>query len=158
MAKPASKAEVETLRKNEAKWTKTVLAAGWNAFPSIIIEKQEALGLDAIDINIILHLSNYWWVKENLPHPSVGAVAKALRISERTVQKRITALCKTGFMERTERRNTRVGSTTNLYSFNGLIEKVSPFAKEKLQQVEKHQEEKAERLARKRPKLVVDNE
>lgn len=157
MTQTVSKAEVETLRKNEAKWTKAVLAAGWNAFPSIIIEKQEALGLDAIDINIILHLSNYWWVKDNLPHPSVALIAKTLQISERTVQKRIAQLCKLGFMEREERRHTKVGSTTNLYSFNGLIEKVTPFAEEKLELSKKHQEEKATRLARKRPKLVVDN-
>ena len=39
-------AEAEALRKNEAKWTKPLMAAGWNAIPSIIIEKQEALGLD----------------------------------------------------------------------------------------------------------------
>lgn len=157
MSQTASKAELEALRKNEAKWTAPVLAAGWNAFPSIVIEKQEALGLDAIDMNIILHLSNYWWVKDNLPHPSVGAVAKALGIKDRTVQKRIKALCDAGFMEKQERRHTKYGSDTNLYSFNGLIEKVTPFAKEKLEQIKKHQEEKATRLARKRPKLVVSN-
>lgn len=52
-------AEAEALRKNEAKWTKPLMAAGWNAIPSIIIEKQEAIGLHAIGMNIILHLSNY---------------------------------------------------------------------------------------------------
>jgi hypothetical protein len=36
------------------------MAAGWTAMPSVIIEKQEALGLDALDMNIILHLSHYY--------------------------------------------------------------------------------------------------
>ena len=40
------------LRRNEAKWSKPLMAAGWNAIPSIIIEKQEALGLDAIDMTL----------------------------------------------------------------------------------------------------------
>jgi hypothetical protein len=51
MSKGAIKAaDVETLRKT-AKWSKPLMAAGWNAIPSIIIEKQAALGLDAIDMN-----------------------------------------------------------------------------------------------------------
>jgi len=36
---PVKKADVETLRKNEAKWSKPLMAAGWNAIPSIILEK-----------------------------------------------------------------------------------------------------------------------
>ena len=32
-------AEVEALRRNEAKWSKPLMDAGWNAIPSIIIEK-----------------------------------------------------------------------------------------------------------------------
>lgn len=152
MAEAVRKADAETLRKNEQKWTKPVLDAGWNAFPSIIIEKQEALGLDALDINIILHLSNYWWTRDNLPHPSVGAIAKAIQVTERTVQKRIKALCELGLMTRQERRQTNMGSITNLYGFDGLIEKVTPFAKEKLLQIERRQKDEAERLARKRAK------
>jgi hypothetical protein len=85
-------ADAETLRKNEAKWSKPLMAAGWNALPNIIIEKQEALGLDALDMNIILHLSHYWWTAENLPFPSVATIAKAIGVTPRTVQKRISAL------------------------------------------------------------------
>ena len=52
-----NKTEAENLRTNEKKWSKPLMAAGWNVIPNIIIEKQEALGLDALDMNIILHLS-----------------------------------------------------------------------------------------------------
>ena len=55
-----NKTEAENLRTNEKKWSKPLMAAGWNVIPNIIIEKQEALGLDALDMNIILHLSHYW--------------------------------------------------------------------------------------------------
>lgn len=156
MAEVLKKADAETLRKNEVKWSKPVLDAGWNAFPSIIIEKQEALGLDAIDMNIVLHLSNYWWTRDNLPHPSVGSIAKAIGVKPRTVQKRIKALCELGLMTRQERRQTKTGSTTNLYGFQGLIEKVTPFAKEKRQQIEKRQKDEAERLARKKAKPKLE--
>src|ERR1700730_19219253 len=87
-----NKTVAEALRVNEAKWSKPLIDAGWNAIPSVIIEKQHALGLDAIDMNIVVHLSNYWWVKGNLPRPSVKTIATAVGIKPRTVQKRIKAL------------------------------------------------------------------
>src|SRR4051794_303220 len=40
--------EVEKLRINEKKWSKTLMDAGWNAIPNVLIEKQAALGLDAL--------------------------------------------------------------------------------------------------------------
>jgi hypothetical protein len=85
----AKKDDVEKIKVNEAKWSKPLMAAGWTAMPSVIVERQEALGLDALDMNIILHLSHYWWTPENLPHPSVETIAKAVGVKRRTVQKRI---------------------------------------------------------------------
>ncbi|MEW6639016.1 MAG: helix-turn-helix domain-containing protein [Pseudomonadota bacterium] len=151
----AKQADVEKIKVNEAKWSKPLMAAGWTAMPSVIIEKQEALGLDAIDMNIILHLSHYWWTPDNLPHPSVETIAKAVGVTPRTIQKRIKALHELGLLEREERRYTHHGSTTNKYGFKGLIEKATPFAQEKLAEIQQKQQAKQERLARKKPKLTV---
>jgi predicted transcriptional regulator len=156
MSKGAIKAaDVETLRKNEAKWSKPLMAAGWNAIPSIIIEKQAALGLDAIDMNIIVHLSNYWWTADNLPHPSVGTIAKAIGITPRTVQKRVKALHELGILVREERRYTKRGSVENLYHFTGLIKAAAPFAEEKLAKIAARAKEEHERLMRKKPRLTL---
>jgi hypothetical protein len=95
----ALKDTAATVRKNEGKWTKTLMDAGWNAFPSILIEKQQALGLDALDMNIILHLSNYWWNAETLPFPSVATIAQAVGVKPRTVQKRVSALQRCGLLD-----------------------------------------------------------
>ena len=148
-------AEVEALRRNEAKWSKPLMDAGWNAIPSILIEKQEALGLDALDMNIIVHLSHYWWTPDNLPHPTVERIAEAVGVKPRTVQKRIKALHELELIEREERRNTPRGSIQNLYSFKGLIAKATPYAMEKIAEIETRQKAKAERLSRKRPKFTV---
>lgn len=153
-AKPKD-ADVTTLRKNEQKWSKSLMDAGWNAMPSIIIEKQEALGLDAVEMNIILHLSNYWWTADNLPHPSVEKIGKAIGLKPRATQKRIAKLVAAGFLTRQERRHTKTGSSTNLYGFEGLIEKVRPFAEEKNAKLAANREEEQKRLARKKPKLTV---
>ena len=148
-------ADADTLRKNEKKWSQPLMAAGWNALPSIIIEKQQALGLDAIDMNIVLHLSHYWWTADKLPYPSVGTIAAAIGVKPRTVQKRIAALHALGLLTRTQRRNTAKGSDTNLYGFEGLIKASLPYAKEKLAARAQRDEAERERIARKRPKLTV---
>ena len=151
----AKKADVEKLKVNEAKWSKPLMAAGWTAMPSVMIEKQEALGLDALDMNIILHLSHYWWTPDNLPHPSVATIAKAVGVKRRAVQKRLKALHELGMIEREERRYTQNGSATNKYGFKGLIAKATPFANEKVAEIAKKKKEKEERLSRKKPKLTV---
>jgi predicted transcriptional regulator len=151
----AKKTDVEKIKVNEAKWSKPLMAAGWTAMPSVIIEKQEALGLDALDMNIVLHLSHYWWTPDNLPHPSVERIAKAVGVKPRTVQKRIKAMHELGVIEREERRHTRFGSDTNKYGFKGLIEKATPFAQEKIAEIAERQKAKTDRLNRKKPKLTV---
>jgi hypothetical protein len=151
----AVKAEVETLKTNEEKWSKELMAAGWTVLPSMILEKQHALGLDAIDINIIAHLSIYWWKKANLPHPSVATIAKAVGVKPRTIQKHIKAMEASGFITRHERRQAGQGSKTNLYSFEGLIKAVTPYAQEKTAAIAERSKKDAERVARKKPKLAL---
>lgn len=150
--------DVQALKQNEKKWSPTLMKAGWSAFPNIIIEKQRALGLDAMDMNILLHLVQYWWLEENVPHPSVATIAEAIGVTPRAIQKRITALQGAGLITREERRHSKFGSQTNLYRFDGLIKACLPFAQEKLEAAKKKAEENKERVKRKKPKLVVNND
>lgn len=83
------KAESQQLR---AKWGQDLISAGWVAFPSTILERQDALGLDAIDINIILQITKHWFEPGALPHPSKANIARAMGIAPRTVQKRLAKL------------------------------------------------------------------
>lgn len=150
-----NKSDVDKVKTNEKKWTKPLWAAGWSGIPNIIIEKQAALGLDTIDMNIILHLTQYWWKAENPPCPSVGTIAKALGLSERTIQKRIRTLEDAKLIERVERRQTKHGSLPNVYKLDGLIEAARPYAEEKLKEIEAAKEQKKARIARKKPILSV---
>ncbi len=144
------------LRVNERKWSKTLMDAGWTAFPSVIIERQKALGLDATDVNILLHLASYWWTKDNKPHPSKKTIAEAVGVTPRTVQRRIAAMEKAGFIHREERRIPGKGSRTNRYHFDGLIKAALPYAKEKLEERARREQEDKARPGRKgRPRLRV---
>ena len=138
-----------------AKWGKPLIAAGWVALPSIILERQEALGLDALDINIILHIAKHWFEAGSLPHPSKGSIAKAMQVTARTVQKRIARLEQEGFIRRIEWRGPKGtrGSQTSEFDFTGLVDRATPHAIEAVQQREKIRQMKLARLSRKRARV-----
>lgn len=146
----------EQLRVNEKKWTKPLMDAGWTAIPTVIIERQQALGLDALDVNILLHLASYWWTHDNKPHPAKTTIATAIGVHSRTVQRRIANMERDGLIKREERRVVGKGSGTNLYHFDGLINAAKPYAEEKLNERRKREAEDKSRVHRKaRPKLTV---
>jgi len=131
----------QSLKTNEEKWSKTLMDAGWIGFPAVIVERQLVLGLDALDLNILLHLANHWWTKDNKPYPSKKSIAEALAVTPRTVQRRIARMEQDGLLRREERRIRGKGSRTNRYHLDGLIKEATGYAEEKL---EKSQERKQE--------------
>jgi DNA-binding transcriptional ArsR family regulator len=95
-------------------------------------------------------------VEKGQPAAPLGAtIAKAIGVKPRTVQKHIKAMEGSGFITRHERRQKGQGSKTNLYSFEGLIKAVTPYAKEKIAAIEERSKKDADRVARKKPKLVL---
>ena len=123
------------LRTNEKKWTKPLMDAGWTALPSVIIENQRQLDLSPLDVNIILYLASKWWTAEGKPYPSKTTMAKAMNVHPRTIQKHVAALEAAAYIRREERRSG-TGSKPNIYHLDGLIEAVTPFAEEKLAEME----------------------
>jgi DNA-binding Lrp family transcriptional regulator len=133
-------------------WTEGLVGGvGFTPIPSIILERQEALGLDPVDLNIILQLAYHWRERERLPYPSKNTLAKRIGISARTVQRRIATLEKLGFIERRTRTLKNGGNDSNEYSLAGLIGKATPFADEKRELIRRHDSEHQERRSRKRP-------
>ena len=129
--KPADKKPTTTAAKAiESRWTKSLADAGWTALPNVVLEKQAVLGLKPTDVNIILQIAKFWWQPGQAPYPSVKRVAEAMGVTPRTVQKRISKMVEAGLLEREERFYSQGGQTSNCYTFNGLIERCKPFAKE----------------------------
>jgi predicted transcriptional regulator len=144
------------LKVNEAKWTKLLMSAGWTVVPNVFLERQKALGLDPLDINILLHLFSYWWTSTGKPHPSKKTIAEAMGIDPRTVQRHIARLEKAGLVKREERRISKVGSKSNIYHFDGLIDAAKPFAQEMLEtKLGKIAAKDALRAKKGKPKLAL---
>lgn len=139
----------------EKKWTKPLVDAGWTAIPSVIFERQHALGLDPLDINIILHLAGYWWTAGHEPHPSKATIAAAVGVHPRTVQRRIAKLEGAKFIKRIGRSTKRGGTSTNQYSFAGLIKATTPYALERIEDKQKRMAEATARAKRRKPTLSV---
>jgi len=143
------------LRRNEAKWTEPLIQAGWSLVPNVIIERQQSIGLDSVDLNIILHLVKHWWYAERLPYPAKKTIATAIGISTSAVQRRIASMEKAGFIKRIKRVDPKFGQQTNEYDLSGLIEAAKPYAQEVLEERKKKKIEGRERLKRKRPRLEL---
>jgi predicted transcriptional regulator len=144
------------VRVNEKKWSKELMDAGWTAIPSVIIERQQALGLDALDINILVYLATFWWTPDNKPRPSKKTIAAAIGVTPRSVQRRIAAMEKEGLIAREEHRVRGKGSRPNVYHFDGLIKAAQPYALEKMQKLAKQELERKKTAARKgRAKLEI---
>jgi DNA-binding MarR family transcriptional regulator len=119
------------LQRNEKKWTRLLMDAGWTVLPSIILEKQHALGLDAVDVNILLQLARHWWYSDNPPHPSKSTIARCIGVNPSTVRRHIARMEAAGFIKRQKRFDPKYGGqVTNIYHFDGLIKEATPFAKE----------------------------
>lgn len=148
--------ERRRLRRNEEKWSSALMEAGWTVLPSIILEKQDALGLDPIDVNIILQLARHWWYSDNKPHPSKATIARCIGVDPSTVRRHIAQMEAVGFIRREARYSPKFGGQeTNVYHFDGLIKAATPYANELIAVRDQRRTEDAARRRRKRPKLVV---
>jgi DNA-binding Lrp family transcriptional regulator len=158
MSSAAEKVHERQLKENERKWTKTLMDAGWTAMPSVILDRQQALGLDAVDVNILMHLAKHWWEKDRLPFPTKKAIAECIGVSKSTVQRRIAKLERDGLIKRVYRFSPKhQGQRSNAYDFAGLIKEATPYAEEALAVREKRRKDDAARRKRKGLRIVRDD-
>ncbi len=133
------------VRENEKKWGKTLMDAGWTCIPSTIILRQQALGLDPVDMNIVLVIAAHWWKANQLAFPSKKLIADTIGKDPTTVRRRLAKLEKDGMIERILRPQPGGRHNSNEYRLTGLIAGAEPLAKE---EIAKRAEGKTYRKAR----------
>lgn len=137
-------------RENELKWGKKCWRAGWIGFPQILVTHQRRLGLDSIDLNIILHLLKHWWNHDRFPYPSKKSIAEAMGIHPSTVQRRIRAMEEVGLISRIPRKTHYGGQQSNEYDLTGLVKRAQQLSEE---EQDGKKEDKARKDARKKPSI-----
>lgn len=140
----------EHLKENRKKWG-SLLEPGWTIIPNIILEKQHALGLDPVDVNLIAHLARHWWHADRAPYPSHSSLATCLNVDRSTVLRRLKALRAAGLIDWTVRKRPDGGQSSNAYDLSGLIEAAKPFAAEALEHRAEDQARRKARRAKKKP-------
>jgi hypothetical protein len=78
----------------------SALAGGVQVIPNVLVRAQAHLGLDAVDVVVLLNMNMHWRQKGDFPFPRPMIIAKRMGISKRTVERRIEKLVKAGLLER----------------------------------------------------------
>jgi DNA-binding transcriptional regulator YhcF (GntR family) len=139
---PFPKAGTGRISSTEVIWGKAVLSHGYTGVPSILIQAQVRLKLNAVKMNIILQLLDYWRSPERKPFPSKRELAQRIDITEKTIQNNIRAMEKDGLIERV-RRYTRHGDPdSNIYNLDGLVKRLQEIEPEFAELRRKKQEER----------------
>lgn len=128
----------QKLKALEHKWGKTTLEVdGWTAIPNLLLERQQALGIDAVKLNILLVLLKYWWEKSKMPWPSKATIGEIVGRDKSTVQKHLKDMERRGLVERKSRYQSAGGQTSNEYDLTGLITQLQALAKEEMKERKK---------------------
>jgi len=134
----------QKLKALERKWGKITLDVdGWTAIPNILLERQQALSIDAVKLNILLVLLKHWWEKSKMPWPSKATIGEIVGRDKSTVQKHLKEMERRGLVKRNSRYQSAGGQTSNEYDLTGLITQLKALAKEEQRERKKREDEDA---------------
>lgn len=111
-----------------AKWGQA-LDAGFQIIPNVLIRGQAKLGLDAIDIVVLLNFNMHWWKPDDLPFPPSRVIARRMGVSTRTVERRLETLEERGFLERLPPEKTPGQLVHRRVDLKGLVVQLQLFAR-----------------------------
>lgn len=114
----------KTISSTEEIWGKDVYKYGYTGIPSIFIQSQRRLGINSTQMNIIIHLLDYWYDSTRKPFPTKKDLALRMGITTKTIQNNIRILENAGIVRREKRKTSAGDYTSNRYHLDGLIEKV----------------------------------
>jgi len=126
---------VETKGALQRKWGAKIMAAGFTGVPDLLLRRMGKLGLSPTEMIVLLQIMTYWWDRERLPYPSKQTIAAAIGCKAKNVQKAISRLVNTGFINRIERPRAGNRHDSNVYDFSPLIALLEPEAEEEAQKI-----------------------
>ena len=113
----------------DKKWGKATMDANYTVIPSALIRGQARLGIDAMELAVLVHLLDHWWQADQMPWPSKKTIGDRLKVSQKTVQRAMVRLEQGGLVLRKERYHKGTGGrTSNEYDLSPLVERLKPIA------------------------------
>lgn len=108
-------------RESEKKWGRAVMSHGYCIFPSILLQAQSRLGVNAQEMVVLLQLAEHWWKASSKVFPAKETIAQRVGLSGKQVQRHIRRLEELKLVARKERYGSGGNRTTNEYDLTGLV-------------------------------------
>jgi predicted transcriptional regulator len=89
--------------------------------PNVLFREQHRLGLDALDVVVLLNLTAHWWAKEAQPFISPAHIAKRMKVSTRTIERHLKKLEKRDLIKRSAGARTGDGPYIRHYDLTPLV-------------------------------------
>lgn len=99
------------------------LNAGFQLVPDVLLKQQSRLGLNPVDLVVLLNVLMHWWFAEQLPFPKSSLIARRMDVGQRTVQRSFKRLEQLGLIER-----VKGSSDTTKFDPSGLVRRLIPLA------------------------------
>lgn len=119
----------DRVTQGKKKWGGEVWGLGYTQLPSLLLRAQNRLGLSSAQLNVLLHLCEFWWSQERRPYPSKAVIANRIGIEPKQVQRILRDLEKRGYIQRNPRYNGRA-QTSNEFDLTGLTQALKKLAPE----------------------------
>lgn len=119
-----STASARNLSSTEKIWGKAVYSHGYAGIPSMLIQAQRRLGINPMQMNIIIQLLDYWREPSRKPFPTKRELAQRMDVTEKTIQNNIRKLERAGLLLREQRKTAAGDWNSNIYHLDGLVARV----------------------------------
>jgi AraC-like DNA-binding protein len=106
-----------------ARFGRIILQDGIATIPSAMFHYQGTLELSAQQVWLVSYILSHKW-DEDLPYPSLKAMAKRVGMSVSQLQRIKNSLCDMGYLKVYPRFTEQQGQATNAYDFSGLFDKL----------------------------------
>lgn len=120
-------AKTDAQTNTRKKWGDKCIDSGYQIFPDVLLKCQRYMGLEAIDVVILLNITMQWWSHDDLPYPRPSFIAKRMAVSTRTVERRIARMQRQGLLKRRPSEEVR-GKTVRRFELSGLIAELTKYA------------------------------
>lgn len=147
---PAAPAKAEASRVRI--WSRPVVALGYTALPSVMIQAQRRLGITPLQFNILTQLLDYWREPGRAPFPSKAELADRIGVKPKTIQTNIRALETAKLVTREMRRTAAGDWNSNVYHLDGLVDRIKALVPEFEEAREERKKAKAAQKRAQTPK------
>src|SRR3990167_9457469 len=111
-------------KQSEKKWGVAVMKLGYCILPSVLLQAQARLLINAQQMIVLLQLVEHWWTADGKVYPSKDTLADRIGLTPKQIQRHIKVLEQKVLVQRIPRVLKGRCKTSNEYDLSGLVKKL----------------------------------